>query len=126
MGGFRFRSEVVWIWYRERREAIRAASPNPAHQALARLARAKVDFLLVTQNVDDLHARSGVTADRMVQIHGDIFVTRCSKCDFQFREDGHESGSLPKCTHCGSLMRPGVVWFGEQLNPREINPILTR
>src|ERR1035437_9088732 len=64
-GAFAAEPDLVWEWYRERREKIRAASPNPAHQALARLAKANLDFLLVTQNVDDLHARSGVPADKM-------------------------------------------------------------
>ena len=115
--------KLVWDWYRERRGKIRAASPNAAHQAIARLSTAGLDFLLVTQNVDNLHARSGVSAERMVQVHGDIFVTRCARCDFQYREDSRDAEDLPKCAQCGSLMRPGVVWFGEQLNPRETSRV---
>lgn len=115
--------KLVWDWYRERRGKIRAASPNAAHQAIARLSTAGLDFLLVTQNVDNLHARSGVSAERMVQIHGDIFVTRCARCDFQYREDSRDAEDPPKCAQCGSLMRPGVVWFGEQLNLRETSRV---
>jgi NAD-dependent deacetylase len=48
---------LVWEWYRERRERIRKSEPNPAHQAIAKLAQHAREFLLVTQNVDDLHAR---------------------------------------------------------------------
>jgi NAD-dependent deacetylase len=73
---------LVWEWYRERRERIRNAQPNPAHKAIAKLAQHAHEFLLVTQNVDDLHVRAGSLKDKMVQIHGDIFVTRCSRCDF--------------------------------------------
>jgi NAD-dependent deacetylase len=112
---------LVWEWYRERRQRIRNAQPNPAHKAIAKLAQHAHEFLLVTQNVDDLHARSGSPKEKMVQIHGDIFVTRCSRCDFS-RHDydydhEHESEGidLPKCPRCEGLMRPGVVWFGEQL-----------
>ncbi|HEY2124671.1 MAG TPA: Sir2 family NAD-dependent protein deacetylase, partial [Chthoniobacterales bacterium] len=115
--------KLVWDWYRERRAKIRSASPNAAHQAIARLANGRLDFLLVTQNVDNLHVRSGVAADRMVQVHGDIFVTRCSRCDFQYREDAGDAQGLPKCPQCGALMRPGVVWFGEQLNPFELRRV---
>src|SRR5213075_1573541 len=75
--------QLVWDWYRERRQRIRIARPNAAHEAIARLAQRRDEFLLVTQNVDDLHARAGVAAEKMVQIHGDIFVTRCSRCEFQ-------------------------------------------
>ena len=74
--------QLVWDWYRERRQRIRNARPNAAHEAIARLAQRTDEFLLVTQNVDDLHARAGVAAEKMVQIHGDIFVTRCSRCEF--------------------------------------------
>jgi len=132
--------QLVWDWYRERRQRIRNAQPNAAHEAIARLAQRTDDFLLVTQNVDDLHARAGVAQEKMVQIHGDIFVTRCSRCDFS---NGDRGGSpeppgthvveptngrlrsiaatsmqqkkIPRCPGCEAFLRPGVVWFGEQL-----------
>src|SRR5690242_20249069 len=77
--------QLVWTWYNERRENIRAAQPNAAHQAIVRVATKAEDFLLLTQNVDDLHARAEfegnrLREDEMVKIHGDIFVNRCSKC----------------------------------------------
>jgi len=116
---------LVWEWYRERRQRIRNAQPNPAHKAIAKLAQHAQEFLLVTQNVDDLHARAGSSKEKMVQIHGDIFVTRCSRCDFRRHDYEHEHEheheheseevDLPECPRCEGLMRPGVVWFGEQL-----------
>jgi NAD-dependent deacetylase len=70
----------------------------------------------------------------MVQIHGDIFATKCSRCDFKQcdyrpsvaaatygasgQEEGQENG-VPRCTKCCGPMRPGVVWFGEPLSSRE-------
>src|SRR5262249_37693326 len=136
--------ELVWQWYRERRQRIRNAQPNAAHEAIAKLAQRADEFLLVTQNVDDLHARSGLEKAQMVQIHGDIFVTRCSGCDWTVElcdasasGDGNEQGlagtrpsmkhaqqekenvDLPRCPRCDALMRPGVVWFGEPLPLRE-------
>jgi len=136
--------ELVWQWYRERRQRIREAQPNVAHQAIARLAQHADEFLLVTQNVDDLHERAGSAKAEMVQIHGDIFVTRCSRCDVSYAGRGgspeppgahadepenerlrsiaptlENNGNLPRCPQCGALMRPGVVWFGEPLPARE-------
>lgn len=132
--------QVVWDWYSERRQGIRNARPNAAHEAIARLAEFTDDFLLVTQNVDDLHARAGMPANKIVQIHGDIFVTRCSRCSWRADicdaetgdtaagvgvagnrlssdsiERGSDTHSVPKCPKCNALMRPAVVWFGEQL-----------
>jgi NAD-dependent deacetylase len=116
---------LVWDWYRERRQRIRTAQPNPAHQAIAKLAERAGKFLLVTQNVDDLHRRTGLPAEKMVQIHGDIFITRCSRCDFRRHEHEHEhgDGNLPQCPQCSVLMRPGVVWFGEQLDLAKIGAV---
>src|SRR5947207_6586996 len=144
--------KLVWEWYRERRERIRKSEPNPAHQAIAKLAQHAREFLLVTQNVDDLHARAGSSKEKMVQIHGDIFVTRCSQCDFVSTGRGgspeppapgtidpnsgrlrsiaptsaqpdQEQEDLPRCPRCEGLMRPGVVWFGEQLPWDEVRRV---
>jgi len=126
---------LVWEWYRERRQRIRNAQPNPAHKAIEKLAQHAHEFLLVTQNVDDLHARAGSSKEKMVQIHGDIFVTRCLRCDFRRHdyehdhehdhEHEHESEDIdvPRCPQCEGLMRPGVVWFGEQLPWHELRRV---
>ena len=120
--------KLVWEWYRERRATIRSARPNPAHEAIAKLAHNFRDFLLVTQNVDNLHVRaedSGrrLSADNIVQIHGDIFLTRCSRCPWQYHEIDKDVIDLPLCQQCGALMRPGVVWFGEMLDRQQIERV---
>ena len=107
--------KLVWDWYCERRQRIRHAQPNAAHAAIAKLAQHADEFLLVTQNVDDLHARAGVTSEKMVQIHGDIFVTQCSCCAWSRRDYDHEheheqENVVPKCARCDALMRP--EWSG--------------
>ena len=140
--------KLVWEWYRERRQCIRNAQPNAAHAAIAKLAQHAGDLLLVTQNVDDLHARAGLPKEKMVQIHGDIFLSRCSRCDWRAELcDAEERGTrnnsglagarpstgpneheiqqtdLPYCARCHALMRPGVVWFGEQLPWDEVRRV---
>jgi NAD-dependent protein deacetylase/lipoamidase len=115
--------KLVWEWYRERRQRIRNAQPNAAHEAIGRLAKHADEFLLVTQNVDHLHARAGLPEETMVQIHGDIFVTRCSRCDFSVLERDEERKEIPRCANCAALMRPGVVWFGEQLPWSEVQRV---
>jgi NAD-dependent deacetylase len=115
--------QLIWDWYRERRQRIRNAQPNAAHEAIAKLVQHGDDFLLVTQNVDDLHARAGVSPEKMVQIHGNIFVTRCSRCDFNVLERDEERQEIPRCANCAALMRPGVVWFGEQLSWRKLQRV---
>src|SRR3989441_3365642 len=64
--------ELAWEWYEWRRGIVRAAEPNAAHRAIARLD----DALVVTQNVDGLHERAG--SRNIVELHGNIFRSRCA------------------------------------------------
>ena len=108
--------EKVWRWYAMRYAQVMEAEPNEAHRLLAELERAKGrGFLLVTQNVDGLHARAG--SQRLVELHGNITRARCERC-------GHRQPlpppdrfvPPPTCERCGGRMRPDVVWFGEFLD----------
>lgn len=121
--GFRSHPQRVWDWYAERRVGVLKAQPNDGHRALAAFARRHPGVLtLVTQNVDDLHQRAG-NVDT-IQLHGDILQSRwIDRCPLQ-TDRGHacsveaaRPGSPPACRDCGNLLRPGVVWFGEQLPP---------
>jgi NAD-dependent deacetylase len=104
--------DTVLAWYDARRAQLAEVQPNAAHLALARLDAAWTgDFLLVTQNVDDLHARAG--SRRMVQMHGALRRVRCAACG-----EGREwDGALPRATPCPACgaprLRPDIVWFGE-------------
>ena len=102
---------LVWEWYEDRRQNIRAAEPNPGHKAIAELEKFyKVTVL--TQNIDGLHQRAG--SSRVLELHGSIVRIKCTVCDFQanITEDFEEIP--PKC-NCGNILRPDVVWFGESL-----------
>jgi len=115
----------VWEWYHERRQKILQSKPSRAHRALVELARNCSDFLLVTQNVDDLHERAqydgqGLMEDQIVHIHGRIFVSRCTDCHEERDERNKEQTiGIPKCDKCNRPMRPAVVWFDEENDPRQ-------
>lgn len=107
--------EAVWSFYSERRRWLLdpQVQPNAAHRALAELEHVGGDrFLLVTQNVDDLHARAG--SRRVRAIHGELLRTRCAACAFEF-EDCEPLAADRACPRCGlaGRLRPAVVWFGE-------------
>ena len=113
---------LVWEWYSWRREIIASCAPNAAHLALATAARERPAFRVVTQNVDGLHAEAaGPDGPRPLELHGSLFRTRCTRCDARWDDrqgvDATSLTTLPRCTACGSLARPDVVWFGESLNP---------
>ncbi len=102
---------LVQTWYRERIAIVRAAQPNAGHRALVDLAEL-VPTLIVTQNVDDLHERAG--SPGVVHLHGRLDAARCATCD---APADLAMGEVPvACSACGSLIRPGVTWFGEPLD----------
>lgn len=110
-------AKLVWDWYAWRFELCSSAAPNAAHEKLAKLEQRMPEFLLVTQNVDGLHARAG--SERMVELHGNIMQARCESCGSRFVLQ-RDFTIPPKCPLCGARARPNVVWFGEQLPRREL------
>ncbi len=115
---FRHNPTLVWRFYSQRRRGALTCAPNPGHQALAHVEKRLGDrFLLVTQNVDDLHRRAG--SERIVELHGNLFLTRCSRCHRPpFRDQQVYETEPPVCSECGKgLLRPHIVWFGEMLDP---------
>lgn len=110
--------ETVWRFYLMRRRGLLDVQPNPAHHALAELEKLCPHFDLITQNVDGLHHRAG--SRNVTALHGDIWIDRCTECGSEKRAS-EVSDDLPKCEACGSLARPGVVWFGEMLPAGAIN-----
>ena len=111
---------LVWDWYDWRRQKIAACEPNAAHHVLAAWSKRFPNFTLITQNVDGLHERAG-TRD-VVRLHGSIWEVLCwSSCPASPARWGDETVPYleipPRCPHCGNLIRPGVVWFGESLDP---------
>jgi NAD-dependent deacetylase len=114
--------DLVWGWYEWRRARVRRARPNPGHLATAELEALIPGSVVITQNVDDLHERAGSRSP--VHLHGSLFAPRCTGVDAHPAalpdtgdQDPGEGGRVPppRCAGCGALVRPGVVWFGEQL-----------
>ena len=110
---------LVWEWYDWRRGLIAKARPNPAHLALAALEERVPDFTLITQNVDGLHRRAG--SRRLLEVHGSLWEVRCTACGRSFEDRQVPLPILPQCDVCGGLLRPGVVWLGESLDPRVLD-----
>ena len=106
---------LVWQWYNWRRGLVARAQPNRGHYALADMERQARDFTLITQNVDDLHEQAG--SRNVLKLHGDIWQVRCLSCERQWIDTRPAIAELPPRCGCGGLLRPGVVWFGEELVP---------
>lgn len=109
-----------WRYKGETWRTIAAARPNAGHVALAELASADRLDLLVTQNVDGLHRRSGVPPERLITIHGTDSMVECRGCgrrdDRAAAQGRWETGvEVPKCEHCGGPLKPATISFGQSL-----------
>ncbi|KAL0099200.1 hypothetical protein PUN28_020047 [Cardiocondyla obscurior] len=132
---------LVWEFYEYRRQLVSKVAPNKAHKAVADFQKRKLEegkrVSIVTQNIDGLHQKAG--ASNVLELHGSLYRTRCTKCgDVVTNEkipicealEGKGSPDpsimfsdipieeLPRCSikDCGALLRPDIIWFGEQLN----------
>jgi NAD-dependent deacetylase len=108
--------ELVWEWYRFRRDVISKIKPNAGHYAIAGMPELFDEFHLITQNIDNLHRVAG--SDGFVELHGNINRNRCVDCG-EMNYDKEFADFPPRC-RCGGRLRPDVVWFGELLPPGAI------
>jgi NAD-dependent deacetylase len=114
--------ELVWEFYTWRRNLISKVAHNPGHKALADLEQRVPEFTLITQNVDGLHAQGG--SQNILELHGNLWKVRCTRCHEIRLDRSTHLGPMPKCTACGGLLRPHVVWFGEALDPQVLDRAL--
>ncbi|XP_026984191.1 NAD-dependent protein deacylase sirtuin-5, mitochondrial [Sagmatias obliquidens] len=132
----------VWEFYHYRREVVQSKEPNAGHLAIAeceaRLGRQGRRVTVITQNIDELHRKAGTK--NLLEIHGSLFKTRCTSCGVvaenykspicpalsgkgapepETQDARIPVEKLPRCEEaaCGGLLRPHVVWFGENLDP---------
>lgn len=112
---FERQPHLVQRFYDQRRRQLLAddIAPNRAHEALAELERRWAgDFVLVTQNIDNLHERAGSTS--VIHMHGEILKARCLECHaiVPWPDDLETAHACPSCAAANRL-RPNIVWFGE-------------
>ena len=121
---------LVQSWYKQRKQVVTEAEPNAGHEAIAAFEQHFVDrglyFALVTQNVDNLHQRAG--SKNVIELHGNLARNYCFDCNRDASEEEMHTASDKEsiqCVDCGGLIRPDVVWFGEQLPTGAITSAVT-
>lgn len=110
--GFLEDPELVLNWYADRREGINKAKPNAAHRSITDFQKLFVDSVVITQNVDGLHARAG--NENISELHGNIHKHKCHGCGNRHEVKPRDMRQVQRC-ECGGMIRPDVVWFGESL-----------
>jgi NAD-dependent deacetylase sirtuin 5 len=138
---------LSWWYHASRRREALEANPNPGHQALADLATRRKDMFVVSQNIDGLLARTALPEEQVVHLHGSIFSLQCSNEICHYKELSNYDDplvpaltipstvdissphmplphvselDLPQCPICRKIIRPGVVWFGEEVPKTEL------
>jgi NAD-dependent deacetylase len=115
--GWRQHPERIWGWYLWRHYLTSRVKPNEGHRAVAAW-QDGAEVTVVTQNVDDLHERAG--SSTVHHLHGSLFDFRCAACGLSYTGELPDMPEPalevqpPECA-CGGLIRPNVVWFGEEL-----------
>jgi NAD-dependent deacetylase len=110
-GGFVANPELVLDFYNQRRKQLFEVKPNQAHYDLAQLEN-QYEVTIITQNVDDLHERSGST--NVIHLHGELLKVRSTmnETDVQEWKTDLVLGDICKKGH---QLRPHIVWFGEDV-----------
>jgi NAD-dependent deacetylase len=123
MQGFLANPTLVWDWYQFRLGLVEQAQPNPGHRAIAALEQRLPQVEVITQNVDGLHVQAG--SRRVLELHGNIRRFKCLRGhgNLSMADLAGQESAPPLCPHpgCQALVRPDVVWFGENLDTRVLN-----
>lgn len=107
------------IWTRQERglplprRDFSSVEPNAGHMAIVELQKLGKLSFLISQNIDNLHLRSGITPDLLAELHGNVTKLRCKRCQAEV----DESAGLDTCS-CGGRLVSSVVDFGQTL-PRK-------
>ena len=113
---FKKNPSIVFDFYNKRRKKLLNVFPNDAHNALNKLQK-KYNLVVITQNIDDLHERSGTK--NVIHLHGKLTESRSTIDNTVYKINGTELNIDDNCEKGGQL-RPNVVWFGEEVNNMEL------
>ncbi len=121
--GFRQNPQAFFDWIRPLASLTLNANPNAAHYALAKWEAKGLLKAVITQNIDMLHTRAG--SKRVYELHGHLREATCIHCFTVYAavpliQQFIEDGVVPHCPKCGSVIKPNLILFGEQLPAREL------
>jgi len=116
--------EKYWEFSKSIWPVIAEAEPNHGHYAIAELHQLGKLDCVITQNIDNLHQKSGVPEEKVIQLHGTLKWVTCLECGRRYpREEIQsrlESGEkAPRCDSCGGIMKPATVSFGQPMPAQE-------
>lgn len=101
-------------------DLLTTAKPNQGHYAVAALIASGKAQTVITQNIDNLHLASGVPAEQIIELHGNSSYAKCLDCEARvdldvIRAQYRQMGIAANCEHCGGLVKPATVSFGQSM-----------
>jgi NAD-dependent deacetylase len=114
-----------WDYKLEGWDGFRAARPNAVHHAIVKLEKAGKVLMVVTQNIDGLHALAGTSPDRLVELHGTNLLVECQSCKSRSDPEPHfdffRVHRKPPLCDCGGFLKPATISFGQSLEPQALD-----
>lgn len=106
-------------------ETIVKAEPSPAHHVVSDLVRRGKVSHVITQNIDGMHQRAGIPAERVIEIHGNGTYATCLSCGarHEIEQVGQmiaTTGEAPACTVCGGIVKSATISFGQAMPDQEM------
>lgn len=115
---FMSHTQEFYRFYRDKMLCL-DVQPNAAHLALAKLEQLGKLKAVVTQNIDGLHQKAG--SQRVYELHGSVYRNYCMSCGVSYPVEEIAAGEgIPRCPHCGGIIKPDVVLYQEGLDQRTI------
>ncbi|MFM1813734.1 MAG: hypothetical protein RLZ98_429 [Pseudomonadota bacterium] len=104
----------------ESEDAVKNARPNAGHVGVTHLVETGKVSAVITQNIDGLHACSGVPADRIIELHGNGTYASCLDCGLRHELEVIKQaflgrGELPVCRDCGGIVKTATISFGQSM-----------
>lgn len=106
----------VWDFHDKRRATVAACKPNAGHIVVAKVQQEKPGTVVITQNIDGMHQQAGATD--VIELHGSLWRVRCDR-EGVVKPDQTVPMSPRQCA-CGAYFRPDIVWFGDNLDSRNL------
>ena len=113
-----------WDYKLEGWDGFRNAQPNAVHHAIVALEKAGKVVMVVTQNIDGLHALAGTSPERLVEMHGTNLLVECVSCKARSDPAPHfeffRAHREPPICECGGFVKPATISFGQSLEPHTL------
>ena len=119
LSAFQKDPKKVWVMLKELISLL-DKSPNKGHKAMAWLEKKGILKGVITQNIDCLHQKAG--SSNVVELHGAVDFFTCPACSDRYSIDWVLQNDIPPCCHsCGNILKPDIIFFGEQLPENALN-----